>query len=72
MQTYKGKSVFGGIAIGRIRVYQKNRQQVRRTRIEDTEAELARYERARIETVNQLKELYEKALVEVGEENAAI
>lgn len=72
MQTYKGKSVFGGIAIGRIRVYQKNRQQVRRTRIEDTETELARYERARIETVNQLKELYEKALVEVGEENAAI
>lgn len=72
MQTYKGKSVFGGIAIGRIRVYQKNRQQVRRTRIEDTEAELARYERARIETVNQLKVLYEKALVEVGEENAAI
>lgn len=72
MQAYKGKSVFGGIAIGRIRVYQKNRQQVRRTRIEDTEAELARYERARIETVNQLKELYEKALVEVGEENAAI
>ena len=72
MQTYKGKSVFGGIAIGRIRVYQKNRQQVRRTRIEDTEAELARYERARIETVNQLKELYEKALVEEGEENAAI
>lgn len=72
MQTYKGKSVFGGITIGRIRVYQKNRQQVRRTRIEDTEAELARYERARIETVNQLKVLYEKALVEVGEENAAI
>lgn len=72
MQTFKGKSVFGGIAIGRISVYQKSRQQVRRTRIEDTEAELARYERARKETMDQLKGLYEKALKEVGEENAAI
>lgn len=72
MQTYKGKSVFGGIAIGKIRVYKKEQQQVHRRKIEDVEAELARYERARAQAIEQLKGLYDKALKEVGEANAAI
>lgn len=72
MQTYKGKSVFGGIAIGKIRVYKKEQQQVHRRKIEDVEAEMARYERARAQTIEQLKGLYDKALKEVGEANAAI
>lgn len=72
MQTYRGKSVFGGVAIGKIRVYKKEQQQVHRRKIEDVEAEMARYERARAQTIEQLKGLYDKALKEVGEANAAI
>lgn len=72
MQTYRGKSVFGGIAIGKIRVYKKEQQQVHRRKIEDAEAELARYVRAREQAIEQLKGLYDKALKEVGEANAAI
>lgn len=72
MQTYSGKSVFGGIAIGRIQVYKKGRQQVRRVKVRDVESELERYHRARKTAMEQLGQLYEKALKEVGEANAAI
>ena len=72
MQVYSGKSVFRGIAIGKISVYRKNEQQVKRVRTEDTKGELARYEAAKAAAVEQLQELYQKALKEVGEANAAI
>lgn len=72
MQVYSGKSVFGGIAIGKISVYKKKKQQVKRVRIEDTEGEYKRYEEAKETAMEQLKELYQKALKEVGEANAAI
>lgn len=72
MNIYKGKSVFKGIAIGRISVYKKGEQVVKRTRIEDTTAEVNRYKEAVSDTINQLKELYDKALKEVGEDNAVI
>lgn len=72
MQTYSGKSVFGGIAIGKIRVYKKGQQQVRRVKVQDVESELVRYHKARETAMEQLGLLYEKALKEVGEANAAI
>ena len=72
MQVYSGKSVFGGIAIGKISVYRKNEQQVKCVRTEDTKGELARYEAAKAAAIEQLQELYQKALKEVGEANAAI
>ena len=72
MQVYSGKSVFRGIAIGKISVYRKNEQQVKRVRTEDTKGELARYEVAKAAAVEQLQELYQKALKEVGEANATI
>lgn len=72
MQVYSGKSVFRGIAIGKISVYRKNEQQVKRVRTEDTKGELARYEVAKAAAIEQLQELYQKALKEVGEANAAI
>ena len=72
MQVYSGKSVFGGIAIGKISVYRKNEQQVKRVRTEDTKGELARYEAAKAAAIEQLQELYQKALKEVGEANAEI
>ena len=72
MQTYKGKSVFSGIAIGRIYVYEKGEQQVRRTKVDDIQKEKDRYRKASETAMEQLKQLYEKALNEVGEENAAV
>ena len=72
MQVYSGKSVFRGIAIGKISVYRKNEQQVKRVRTEDTKGDLARYEAAKAAAIEQLQELYQKALKEVGEANAAI
>lgn len=72
MQIYKGKSVFGGIAIGKISVYKKDEQLVKRVKIEDAEAEMERYTTARNIATAQLQKLYDKALKEVGEANAAI
>lgn len=72
MQTYQGKSVFGGVAIGKICVYQKGEQTVKRTKIEDTETEKQRFDDAVQEAIRQLGELYDKAVKEVGEANAAI
>lgn len=72
MQEYQGKTVFGGIAIGKIFVYQKDERQVKRTKVDDVEGELIRYQEARESADKQLGELYEKALLEVGEANAAI
>ncbi len=72
MEVYNGKSVFGGIAIGRISVYKKGEQQVKRSRITDVDAELSRFEKAKKTAIEQLQGLYDKALKEVGEANAAI
>ena len=72
MQVYNGKSVFGGIAIGKISVYQKGEQQVKRVKITDADAEMERYADEKNAAVEQLQKLYDKALKEVGEANAAI
>lgn len=72
MEVYQGKSVFGGIAIGRISVHKKDEQQVKRVRIEDSEQEILRYRQAKQTAMEQLQDLYQKALKEVGEANAAI
>lgn len=72
MEVYTGKSIYKGIAIGRILFYQKGEQSVKRTRIEDTASEIGRYEAARQKAMEQLNGLYEKAVKEVGEMNAAV
>ena len=72
MEVYQGKSVFGVIAIGRISVHKKDEQQVKRVRIEDSEQEILRYRQAKQTAMEQLQGLYQKALKEVGEANAAI
>ena len=72
MEVYQGKSVFGGIVIGRISVHKKDEQQVKRVRIEDPEQEILRYRQAKQTAMKQLRGLYQKALKEVGEANAAI
>ncbi len=72
MTIYNGKSVYGGIAIGKIHVLIKNEQRIVRHKIENTAAEINRFETAKTEAQNQLAELYNKAIAEVGEANAAI
>ena len=72
MKEYRGKSVYKGIAMGPALVFHNKEQQVKRTRIEDAETELARLEQAKQESKEQLRRLYEKALKEVGETDAAI
>lgn len=72
MEERSGKKVFNGIAIGKIKLYSKAENKVVRTKISDTAAEIERYEAAKKQAMDQLKALYEKALVEVGEANAEI
>lgn len=72
MEVYTGKSIYKGIAIGKILFYQKGEQAVKRTKVEDTAAEIRRYETAREKAIKQLDVLYEKAVREVGEMNAAV
>ena len=72
MITLSGKSVFGGVAIGKIAFYKRQEKQVRRYHVEDTEAEAARFEEAQETAIAQLGELYDKAMEDVGEANAAI
>ena len=72
MTEYTGKSVYKGTAIGEIRVLKKKDSLVKRVHIDDVEAELTRLEGAKQQTLTQLQSLYEKALQEVGEANAAI
>ena len=72
MQSYQGKSVYKGIATGPVVVLKKNDYQVKRTRIEDPEAEIKRVDEALEKSKEQLQKLYDKAVQEVGEASAAI
>ena len=72
MQCFQGKSVYKGIAMGPIVVLKKNDYQVKRTRIEDAEAEVNRVDEAVKASQQQLQKLYDKAVKEVGEASAAI
>ena len=72
MIIYEGKAVFEGVAIGKLSVYKKNEETVKREKVEDVDAEVARYAEARAEAVKQLQALYEKAVKEVGEASAEI
>ncbi len=72
MNVLEGKSVYGGIAIGKISVFAKGDRQVKRESVEDPAAELKRFTDAKEKAKEQLKGLYEKALQEVGEVNAMI
>ena len=72
MITLSGKGVYGAIAFGRISVFERKEASVKRTRIDDVEAEKARLGSAKKKAVAQLQEIYDKALGEVGEADAQI
>lgn len=71
-EKYAGKSIFKGVAIGRIMIYGKKEQPVKREKIEDTDAEVRRYEAAKEKAIADLGELYEDAVKKVGKDNAEI
>ncbi|BBF43203.1 phosphoenolpyruvate-protein phosphotransferase of PTS system [Lachnospiraceae bacterium KM106-2] len=72
MTHYQGRGVYNGVAIGKIQVYVKSDQMVKRERIDDVQAEITRYEEATAKAIEQLQGLHAKALKEVGEASAAI
>ena len=72
MDKYTGKGVYGAIAIGKISVFKQQDAEVKRMHVDDTENEKRRFEEAKTASVKQLSEIYQKALKEVGEANAAI
>ena len=72
MITITGKSVFGGVSIGRLSFYKRNQKVIKRSHVDDVEAECIRFQEAKAEAVEQLKGLYDKALEDVGEANAMI
>lgn len=72
MDKYSGKSVFGGIAIGKIRIFQKGRQEIKNIKADNPKAEISRFNETKTKAIEGLQELYEKALKEAGEQSAAI
>jgi len=72
MKVLKGKSVYEGIALGKITIFKKNKENIQKIVIGDVETELERVKKAKDDANRELQELYDKALSDLGEENAAI
>ncbi len=72
MQKYIGKKIQGGIVEGKIFILNKNQDLIYRYHVEEIESEIQRFEAAKIKALEQLRKLYDIAMIEVGEENASI
>lgn len=72
MLSLKGKGVCGGVTLGTLAVLRRNTAAVKRCKVQNAEAEVARFQTARQEAIDKLAELYEKAVADVGKDNAAI
>ena len=72
MNVATGKSIISKIAIGKIRYHGKKATQAPAASKRTPQEELNRFEKARVKAEEQLQALYESALSEVGEDNAAI
>jgi len=72
MIKFEGKGVYAAVAIGNVSVFKRGDTQVRRTHVDDVQAEYKRFEAAKELAAEQLGEIYEKALKEVGETHAQI
>ncbi|MDO5521233.1 MAG: phosphoenolpyruvate--protein phosphotransferase [bacterium] len=72
MKVFNGTAVFSGISFGKISIYKRNEQLIKREHVQDVVEEIRRFEEAKNSAIEQLKELYEKALKEVGEAHAQI
>lgn len=72
MLSLKGKGVCGGVTLGTLAVLRRNAAAVKRRKVQNAEAEVARFQTARQDAIDKLAELYEKAVADVGKDNAAI
>lgn len=72
MKVFKGKGVYGAVAIGNASLFKRNEVPVKRVSITDVEAEKERVDKAKEHSLKQLRDIYDKALKEVGETNAQI
>ena len=72
MEQFAGKKIFGGVAIGKIFFYAKEQNMVKRTKMDDVDAECERYEQAKSKAIEQLNALHAKAMRDVGEASAQI
>lgn len=72
MVILQGKSVFGGVAIGKIQFFKRDEIQIKRCHVDDPEAEIRRFRTAKEKALSELQQLYDKALTGVGEANAMI
>lgn len=58
--------------MGPLALFHRNTVSTARRRIKDTDAEVERFQEARLASIEQLKDMYEKAVQKVGEEEAAV
>lgn len=72
MQVATGKSVLNGISIGKIKVYKAPKLEIDDSLIDDVEDELARFDNARERAIEQQNALYEKAVIDAGEDSAEV
>ena len=72
MITLTGKTVCGGVAVGKVYVFSREESTIKRHHVDNSDKEIERFEQARLQASDELGDLYEKALDEVGEENAMI
>lgn len=72
MKILQGKSVFHDVCIGKLAFYKRKELAIKRSKVEDTEAELQRFYQVKARAIEELKELYKKTVETVGEANAAI
>ena len=72
LQILTGKPVLNDIAFGKLFIYKKNRGNVKKYHIDDAKAEILRFFEAKEMSVKQLEELYQKAIAEIGENDAMI
>ena len=72
MTGFSGKGVYGAVATGKISVLKRRDIRVKRIRTENPSYEIERIGKAKEQALSQLREIYGKALKEVGETNAQI
>lgn len=72
MTIFEGKGICDAVAMGKISVIRKQKKEIERKNITDTESEIKRLENAENEVLSELETIREKAVGKVGEEGAAI
>lgn len=72
MNVIKGQGVCKGIVFAKLWQLKNRGSLIKQEHIKDVQSEIEKYEKARMSAKDELTQLYEKALSEVGEQNAMI